>query len=165
VKLPNEFNAFRLSPINIGGKYWQLSARRLLPTFHSWFPLAMGNRIPLFERAWAYQERLVSPRVVYFTQHEVLWECFECIGCECIGDASTASQFPPAYADGCPKIRHIKLLDQGQVAERWHPIVEEYSRLDLTIETDKFLSISAVAKQIQQLRQSDRYWPDYGRIR
>jgi hypothetical protein len=30
---------------------------------------------PLLERAWAYQERLLSPRVLHFCQDELVWEC------------------------------------------------------------------------------------------
>ncbi|KAL6710926.1 hypothetical protein ACN47E_006801 [Coniothyrium glycines] len=43
-----------------------------------------GERaFPLLTRAWVYQERLLSPRVVHFAETEVIWECFEDYLCEC----------------------------------------------------------------------------------
>lgn len=39
----------------------------------------------LMQRAWAYQERLLSPRVLHFGPHEVVWECREASLCECSG--------------------------------------------------------------------------------
>lgn len=39
--------------------------------------------LPLFKRAWVYQERLLAPRLVYFTGFELQWECREAHVCEC----------------------------------------------------------------------------------
>jgi hypothetical protein len=38
---------------------------------------------PLLKRAWAYTERLLSPRVLHFTQSEMILECREGYSCEC----------------------------------------------------------------------------------
>ncbi|KAF2793543.1 HET-domain-containing protein [Melanomma pulvis-pyrius CBS 109.77] len=38
---------------------------------------------PLLKRAWAYAERLVSPRVLHFTKSEMILECREGYNCEC----------------------------------------------------------------------------------
>ncbi|KAF2112035.1 heterokaryon incompatibility protein-domain-containing protein [Lophiotrema nucula] len=38
---------------------------------------------PLLKRAWAYAERLVSPRVLHFTTSEMILECREAYQCEC----------------------------------------------------------------------------------
>ncbi|KAJ4292692.1 hypothetical protein N0V90_009355 [Kalmusia sp. IMI 367209] len=40
-------------------------------------------RTPLFRRAWAYSERLLSSRVLYFTDSEMILECQETYQCEC----------------------------------------------------------------------------------
>lgn len=39
--------------------------------------------LPLSERAWTYQDRIVSPGVVYFAHTELAWECNETADCEC----------------------------------------------------------------------------------
>lgn len=41
---------------------------------------------PLIERAWAYQERIVAPRVMFFTNSEMIYQCLQGARCEC-GDA------------------------------------------------------------------------------
>jgi hypothetical protein len=38
---------------------------------------------PLLKRAWAYVERLLSPRVLHFTKSEMILECREGYQCEC----------------------------------------------------------------------------------
>jgi hypothetical protein len=38
---------------------------------------------PLLKRAWAYTERLLSPRVLHFTKSEMILECREGYSCEC----------------------------------------------------------------------------------
>jgi hypothetical protein len=34
---------------------------------------------PLMSRAWAYQERYLAPRVIYFLRHELSWTCPSCV--------------------------------------------------------------------------------------
>lgn len=38
---------------------------------------------PTLERAWCFQERLLSKRVVHFTKSEMLWDCKSICHCEC----------------------------------------------------------------------------------
>jgi hypothetical protein len=38
---------------------------------------------PLLKRAWAYTERMLSPRVLHFTKSEMIFECREGYNCEC----------------------------------------------------------------------------------
>jgi hypothetical protein len=49
---------------------------------------------PLLKRAWAYTERLLSPRVLHFTKSEMIMECREGYSCECgrIDDATFDSR-------------------------------------------------------------------------
>lgn len=32
---------------------------------------------PLLQRAWGFQERMLSPRVLHFAREELIWECQE----------------------------------------------------------------------------------------
>lgn len=41
------------------------------------------RRYPLLGRAWAYQERTVSPRVMFFTESEMIFQCLSNAECEC----------------------------------------------------------------------------------
>lgn len=42
-----------------------------------------NQHTPLLKRAWAYTERLLSPRVLHFTKSEMIMECREGYSCEC----------------------------------------------------------------------------------
>ena len=62
---------------------WPLYIRPRHDEFYDWRKL----RFPLFSRAWAYQERLVSPRLLLFMGSEVAYQCFQACDCECGLDA------------------------------------------------------------------------------
>ncbi|ORX96794.1 heterokaryon incompatibility protein-domain-containing protein [Clohesyomyces aquaticus] len=62
-----------------------LAARK--PIQH-WDTLLLGRllqRFPLLSRAWVFQERLLSPRVLHFCGSELVWECRVVSSCECGG--------------------------------------------------------------------------------
>ncbi|ORY16630.1 heterokaryon incompatibility protein-domain-containing protein [Clohesyomyces aquaticus] len=75
-------------------------------------PSAEANRhTPLLRRAWAYAERLISPRVLHFTKSEMILECREGYQCECgrIED----STFDPRATD-CVKQDYAKLIAEQE---------------------------------------------------
>ncbi|KAK5164829.1 uncharacterized protein LTR77_009493 [Saxophila tyrrhenica] len=43
----------------------------------------VGEPLPLLGRGWAFQERLLSPRILHFTANELVWECLGHMSCEC----------------------------------------------------------------------------------
>jgi hypothetical protein len=43
----------------------------------------LSTTYPLLSRGWAYQERLLAPRVLHFCQKELVWECMQKSLCEC----------------------------------------------------------------------------------
>ena len=43
---------------------------------------------PLLARGWVFQEILLSPRVIHFGRHELIWECACQIQCECGGSTT-----------------------------------------------------------------------------
>lgn len=40
------------------------------------------SNTPLHRRGWVFQERLLSPRVLHFTEKQIFWECFTDQKCE-----------------------------------------------------------------------------------
>jgi hypothetical protein len=131
--------------------------RRKLPHFSDFHATKTSRRdeametFPLLERAWAFQERLLSPRVLHFSRHELIWECCEASGCQCLQGSE------PFYPDGSsmaaskfhPKREHALSLKTNSASTsvvgddttahlaRWHETVVEYSKLSLTVHTDK----------------------------
>ncbi|KAG4441992.1 hypothetical protein IFR05_002518 [Cadophora sp. M221] len=39
--------------------------------------------IPVLQRAWCFQERLLSRRTLHYTNNELVWECVQTTHCEC----------------------------------------------------------------------------------
>jgi len=110
---------------------------------------------PLLERAWVFQERLLSPRVLHFCLEELQWECRAGTICQCVGvklhgcEKSIWNQIDygvgRTMSDG-PPIRHP-----------WHKIVQKYSTLKLTFGRDRLPAISSAARQTNQFRAGEIY--------
>lgn len=83
------------------------------------------DRYPLLARAWCFQERMVSPRVLFFTESEVIYQCFEDAKCECGATAAHKRRpernrkWDPASLqvigkdDGAMALDKIETIDQG----------------------------------------------------
>lgn len=74
---------------------------------------------PLLSRGWAYQERLLAPRVLHFGRHELLWECMQDLDCECGQMKWSNAQNMGSYMNRNttgelpPKIAHYAALHVG----------------------------------------------------
>ncbi|KAI1083879.1 HET-domain-containing protein [Whalleya microplaca] len=117
---------------------------------------------PLFHRAWTYQERMISPRVLYFTEREIIFECFSAKSCECDYIQPLGRDVPEVesskemffkgvidgYRDAWPSDISYIWTDQ---------IVPEYSILGLTLPRDRLPAIGAIAEQFQRVLPNETY--------
>ncbi|OCK85602.1 HET-domain-containing protein [Lepidopterella palustris CBS 459.81] len=108
--------------------------------------------LPLFSRGWAFQERLLAPRVLHFGPNELIWDCAEARKCQCgtIGhflDEISKSQFHDA-------IYGVTETISPQLPALWRKIVIQYSELALTKPSDKLPAISGIANAMQKSRKS-----------
>ncbi|KAK5657170.1 hypothetical protein OQA88_3227 [Cercophora sp. LCS_1] len=90
---------------------------------------------PLLTRAWVYQERLLSPRVVHFTPDELSWECNRSIRCQC-GYFDRADARYTFHADKrwgvdikrqhtTSLIKAIAINDKNALHARWRKVVTD----------------------------------------
>ncbi|KAF8859341.1 HET-domain-containing protein [Acephala macrosclerotiorum] len=98
----------------------------------------------LASRAWAFQERLLSPRTLHFGKTELFWECRTHDACE-----SFPNVFPAALKD-----RHIR--PRKSMYEIWPQIVEMYSMCSVTLSKDKLVALAGVAR-IAENESGDDY--------
>jgi len=114
--------------------------------------------VPLLSRAWAYQEILLSLRVLHFGKQELGWECIELTNCEC-GENNNLTAISRIHDPH--KLHHSLTLanwrDRSALHSRWRAIVHEYSGLELTFGKDKLPALSGLAKQMQRYRPDDKY--------
>ncbi|KAH7088200.1 hypothetical protein FB567DRAFT_333223 [Paraphoma chrysanthemicola] len=112
--------------------------REALPNAHQSYYM----KLPLFSRAWAFQERRLSPRVIHFTERELGWECAEGNWCEC------SSPFP-LFAKEHQLGRTV--LDASVNIMTWHiewqKIVSEYSGKNLTYSRDISPALQGLAQR------------------
>jgi hypothetical protein len=118
---------------------------------------------PLFTRAWVLQERMLSPRNIHFGAGELLWECQTLTAHESmIKFTSRHTNADLKRMLASRKSNKTNTLGTGILAKsrdmhtRWLEIVDAYSRLDLSYESDKFPAISGLALEFQR-QTGDEY--------
>jgi hypothetical protein len=120
------------------------------------------TQAPLNCRGWVLQERLLSPRVLHFGASQLYWECEELSASE-------------AYPQGLPRsmkgygIKEALSLrksaspsqmngDSTNCYSVWKFCVNEYSKCALTIESDKLVALSGIARLMHEnLGSEDTY--------
>jgi hypothetical protein len=80
-QMSSEYEAKEIAILEDGQHTAKVYARKRLP--HPTRPRENETPFPLLSRAWVYQERLLSPRVLHFLRNELMWECQEMCVCEC----------------------------------------------------------------------------------
>lgn len=99
-------------------------------------------------RAWVLQERLLSTRVVHFSEDQLFWECHELKASE-----KFPNGIPSRYESSNQRLLlHNELQEDYpmKLLELWDRLVANYTSSDLTYGSDKVVSISTLARQVSQ---------------
>lgn len=111
---------------------------------------------PLLDRGWAFQERMLAPRVLHFLNGEMMWECKAETFCEC-------GVMTP-YGKSKTLHEYLNSGDSVKLAAIWREIVQHYSWLKLTKVSDKLPALSGLAQKVMQALPNKRYlaglWED-----
>jgi hypothetical protein len=83
----------------------------------------LHRRFPLMSRGWAFQERLLSRRLLHFCDSELVWECREITTCECGGLGKQMS--PAGTYDQAIKASEI----ERQGFASWQSRVQDHLRI------------------------------------
>ncbi|KAI0022587.1 HET-domain-containing protein [Xylariomycetidae sp. FL0641] len=171
----------KLATLRSGSQHCDLYAQQSLPENTSLYHFQHSE--PLFRRGWTFQERLVSPRILYFTKEELVWECYETSTCECgfhnngphqpvnlkidyvnsLTGRLPAHRISRRWSNGFLKnlvLRRTpgeKDLMRAEAEANWRSVVGYYSRLHLTNGLDRLLAIGAIAEQVSQIRPGQNY--------
>jgi hypothetical protein len=118
----------------------------------------------LMSRGWVAQERILSPRIIHFTRHELVFECYENIASEAwsrrhpafsVQDTprtATVLQSLELHGARSPALiptSYLKDLFEDPCAA-WYTIAYAYAGTRLTCPRDKLIAISGLAKGFQQ---------------
>lgn len=126
-----------------------------------------ADDLPLLQRAWVFQERLLSRRTIYFTSSEHIWECRDSIFCECGNLQGKRTSFPQFGPGGTFKTRYQHVVNWGNDIERlnlWHDITAQFSARDITFHKGRLPALASIARQINMVGELGRYicgiWED-----
>ena len=129
-------------------------ARNLLPSRNERYP-EPDPRSPLLRRAWVYQERVLSPRIIYYGASELFWECCELTATDSLpAGRVTAKARHSKYLFHsmmrAPSTANGRNLSQAEFKDNWYMMVEQYSRGALTFPTDRPVAISGIVQILQE---------------
>jgi hypothetical protein len=112
------------------------------------------DKSPIHRRAWTYQERRLSPRVLDFNERNLTFLCRT--GKYSEGDGPTLWSCP-GDDSWQQQQRNIPCSqDQDQPVPAWHAIVEDYIKRELTFPDDRLKAIAALA-DLYRLRTGQTY--------
>ncbi|KAI2466279.1 HET-domain-containing protein [Annulohypoxylon bovei var. microspora] len=111
------------------------------------YGLESSVQAPLLERSWCFQEYLLAPRVLSFTQWEILWLCLSQRSCNC-GEYSEDMREIVASSD--LKARFDKQLrgtsSLDKLGRLWRDIIEAYLQKGLTYDGDRLPALAGIAQ-------------------
>jgi hypothetical protein len=107
------------------------------------------SNTPLHRRGWVFQARLLSPRVLHFTEKQIFWECFTDQKCEVyplgIPQNRSLKTFGPLFEPEPPPHR------ENVAFEIWNELIQAYSECTLTRPSDKLVALSGMADLFQEV--------------
>jgi hypothetical protein len=157
--IPNEYQQHTFY-IEKNQKQWPVNVRRALDHYTGSIYDTKEASFPLLYRGWVMQERLLSSRVLYFSD-ELSFECKMDTACECATYLTSmgmiASKPSPEFSKHDYHQSHARSHHSQQAkSETWQNIIETYSTMKLTLSEDKLPAISGIAKHTR-LAFPDQY--------
>ncbi|GAP89901.2 putative protein TOL [Rosellinia necatrix] len=170
------------------GSPFTIFARRVLPhlAFRSGFieyqwksgmkDSLLSDGVPLFSRAWCFQERLLGTRTLHFLRQEMVFDCLESTNCECgalfdYSEESTRTMRKSIKhgisTERISRFRRGKLSPDQWIApscaqlsddifnETWRRLVEGYSRKNITYLSDVLPALSGLAYRWSSITGTD----------
>ncbi|RFN50619.1 het-domain-containing protein [Fusarium flagelliforme] len=110
---------------------------------------------PLNQRGWVLQENILARRIVHFTESEMIWECVECLRCECMeveadkSEATLWTEFSMVRNSRITGPTRESVQTVNMLYEQWRKLIGFYGRLILTKDSDRLPALSGLAKLCQ----------------
>lgn len=108
---------------------------------------------PLSKRAWAFQERNLSQRTFHFGTSQTSFEC------KMYFETEDGFRTPRVLFNVSKNEALEKIISSSSFRNswRWEDIVEHYSHLQLSKDTDKLPALSGMARLFHEWRGDDEY--------
>ncbi|KAF2460143.1 heterokaryon incompatibility protein-domain-containing protein [Lineolata rhizophorae] len=134
VKVPNVLVSKRTSRLYIYSTMYDLGVGHAAS--RSPFPIEHGH---LSQRGWAFQERLLSPRTLHYTDRRLHWECRQ----EYLSEDNMRFIKQEPISSVLSSLPNLRVVD---ILSMWHSgIVMPYSKRHLSRATDRLPALSGLA--------------------
>ncbi|KAJ4986068.1 het domain-containing protein [Stagonosporopsis vannaccii] len=122
---------------------------------------------PLLTRAWVYQERMLSTRILHFGRFELFFECKGSITCECgfieYYDSQLDTEIPLIKIEYADALSQLEVFRSGDMdpdvlyfaARIWRTMITSYTALSLTMPSDRLPALGGLARQMAGPRRSN----------
>ncbi|KAI9878174.1 MAG: hypothetical protein M1830_001711 [Pleopsidium flavum] len=156
-RTPQPFDSARLNLQLKDGNPCTIFFGPRLPTYNGAIRGGIDG-VPLNDRGWTLQERLLSRRVLHYGKHEMFWECQESSVFEYGKRTEITSHWTKKeFVCNIEKNREIYNAELFKEIHRsWRDTVWAYTARKLTRDTDKLPALSGLAKTIHA-STGDRY--------
>ena len=103
---------------------------------------------PLLTRGWAFQELLLSPRIIFFDEFQATWSCHKDKFKELVKGYVNygAHTFTRDFSN-----RNLRAEKLSGLAFTWLMLVNQYTRRDLTLFEDRLPAISGIARELHSI--------------
>ena len=135
--------------------YFSVHGKRYITANYN-YPTPYDDRLnstSLGKRGWVFQELVLSPRTVFYGANGISWDCIEATADEV---NSMRGRLPYTRAATAQKstFAHLQSTATGSLSyphifpcdDLWSNVISEYTRTELSFETDKWLAISGLAR-------------------
>ncbi|KAJ1323400.1 HET domain-containing protein [Microdochium nivale] len=113
----------------------------------------------LADRGWVFQERILSSRIVHFSEDQVHWECSQLEAHE------TWPYSTLQYDKAHTRVSLVRPGEQDRGDRRkhmpWQELIEYFSATTLTYAADALPAISGIAQRFQRLMRSSSEYDPY----
>ncbi|PVH96531.1 HET-domain-containing protein, partial [Periconia macrospinosa] len=123
---------------------------------HRPHPWDSASEFRLMTRAWAFQERWLSRRVLHFTEEELIWECNTASSCECRSQHDDRYGFAVFEKHTWASSAANRGEEMSYRMNEWRSIVCNYSKTNLTYSADTLPALSGLASAWQSIH-GDQY--------
>ncbi|KAK5654478.1 hypothetical protein OQA88_7106 [Cercophora sp. LCS_1] len=149
-------------PIHAGtynGQDFKVNARLTFDAAHQQFGSNGENlarlMAPLMSRAWCFQERMMSRRVLHFHSEEVVWECATTTACECGFLKGLDGLYRASFGETPYRLQASQVFQgtraKDQAFNTWRGLIGQYSGLLITRETDRLPALAGLAGRFQSV--------------
>jgi heterokaryon incompatibility protein (HET) len=117
------------------------------------------NDLPLYKRAWTFQELVLAPRTLIFDPDALRWECLTMHGSERSPDGGIARHHTAikilqgavmsTVVDGIDSFDKLG-PDMAMQSNIWEHVIEDYTARNLTKQSDRLIAVAGIAESIQR---------------